>query len=183
VSPSVVGLRFPLAWLLHRWEGGVPVPTLACVLTLVGLLVAREGIAIRNLLKPPERLPMPALLDLAKPDLPILVSDPLTYLPLDYYADSRLRDRLVFVGDVDQAAKRIRTDSAERTVVAMAGMMPLQARNYDTYVRLHRTFYVYWAGQRVDWVLHQLKEDGMRVELVGKGQGDEMLFLATRGAQ
>jgi hypothetical protein len=180
---AIIAIGVLVAWLLHAREGVRPVATLTTVAVLTALLFAREGLATRSLAAPGARLAMPAVFEGATGEWPIVVSDPMSFMELTYYAPADLRAQFFYVGDIDSAVRWTTIDSAERTLVAMGTMMPLRVVEYSAFERSHPTFYVYFAGRKVDWILQRLREDGRRVELVSKADAsDQMLFLVRSAA-
>ncbi len=99
--------------------------------------------------------PVEALIQKAgHPDLPVVVSDGITYLQLAYYASPEWKKRFVFLEDVDKAVKYSGTDSIDKNLVVLRPYMPIQVDALSEFVATHGTFlfYVEDPGAGFDWL-------------------------------
>jgi len=88
--------------------------------------------------------PVEALMQKAgHPDLPVVVSDGITYLQLAYYASPEWKKRFVFLEDSDKAVQYIGTDSIDKNLVVLRRYMPMQVDSLPEFVAAHPTFLLY----------------------------------------
>jgi hypothetical protein len=104
--------------------------------------------------------------------LPVLVSDPISFLPVHFYAPEALRSRLSYAYDIE-AARRIRgTDSPEHSLSALAPFAPFTAFPYQPFRGRRQEFYVVsFPGEYFAWLLTELKEEGATYEVVYRSFG------------
>jgi 4-amino-4-deoxy-L-arabinose transferase-like glycosyltransferase len=110
-------------------------------------------------------------------NLPIIASDPHTFIELAHYAPPEITSRLVYLADPAASLKQLGHNSVERGMVDLLGpWFHLNVTDYNSYVVSHPRFLIYGNLGFLNWVTNRLKEDGMRSELRGRN-GDKFLFL------
>jgi hypothetical protein len=85
----------------------------------------------------------------------IVIGDPLLYSPLFFYAGPLVQPRLVYLSDPGLAAARLGFNSPDITLQNLAHFSPLQAVDYNGFLKAHGTFEVLldqdpneWAGKQ-----------------------------------
>jgi hypothetical protein len=109
-------------------------------------------------------------------DLPVVVSDPLTYLQIEHYASPEWKARLVGLADPDAAVKYVQTDSADRGLLVLRRFLPLNVQSYAEFSAVRHTFLVYSDHMDFEWVLSQLTGDGFAPRLLAS-DGPNYLYL------
>jgi hypothetical protein len=103
-------------------------------------------------------LQQPAL----KGALPILCADSMAILPLTYYGNSELTNRLTFPIDFNSAREYQMEDSAEQTLYAgRTSVFPLTEEPLSDFRRNHATYLV--IGNEQGWLMKKLRKDGVKL--------------------
>lgn len=108
--------------------------------------------------------------------LPIVVADPVTYLPLAHNAAQDLADLLVYVPDSKEAAKYTGKTSADYNLTGLRGIAPLNLPSYSAFTESHRRFLVLWQVSDLDWIVPKLRDAGAQFRLFD-ALGPRVLFL------
>ncbi len=82
-------------------------------------------------------------------ELPVVVSDGLSYLSLNYYASPEWSKRFVFVGDADLAAKYLGTDSVDKNVLDLRPYLPIHASEFSEFMSTHSRVFSLLRGSRL----------------------------------
>lgn len=114
------------------------------------------------------------------PELPVAVSDGLTYLQFAYYASPRSANRFVFLEDEQKAVQYLGTDSVDKNLVALRGLMPLHVNDFSKYMASHPVFLLYAEdpGAGFDWQPYYLSREAASMQTVAM-EGSRRLYLVT----
>jgi 4-amino-4-deoxy-L-arabinose transferase-like glycosyltransferase len=115
------------------------------------------------------------------PDLPVVVSDGLDYLPFVYYAPPELARRLVDVVDPPYAVTYIGMDSIDESLIGLRYCYPLRVYNFRVFASEHPSFLLYSSGSVNDWWPHRLSRDGYSLEVVAAEQGRKIYLVTQNG--
>jgi Dolichyl-phosphate-mannose-protein mannosyltransferase len=114
-------------------------------------------------------------------ELPVVVSDGLSYLSLNYYASPEWSKRFVFVGDADLATKYLANDSVDKNVMALRPYLPIHASEFSEFMATHSEFLLYSEdpGYGFGWLPYHLSRGpwSLRVYLRAPHR---TLYLVTR---
>ena len=122
-------------------------------------------------------------------NLPIVVSDPLQFLPLSHYASPGWNLRFVSLVDAPQALTYAGQDTPDKQLPILASYYPLQVYDYQEFAAKHPVFLLYSTNGGVgrDWWPRKLKDDGymLRALAVNPRSRNEsfhrvFVFLASR---
>jgi hypothetical protein len=99
-------------------------------------------------------------------DLPVVVSDGITYLQLAYYASPEWKKRFVFLEDSSKAVQYMGTDSIDKNLVVLRRYMPMQVDSLPEFVAAHPTFllYVEDPGAGFDWLPNYFSGEASSVQ-------------------
>ncbi len=110
--------------------------------------------------------------------LPVVDEDPISFLQVAHYAPPALAGRIYYLADVSEARRLAGADSAERSILALAAISPLQVAPYAGFVHEHPRFLLYTTDRRWSWLRGRLTADRARIELTAH-QGREELFVVS----
>ncbi len=100
------------------------------------------------------------------PDLPVVVSDAIAYLPLAYYASPEVKRRLVFLADPQTAITYTGSDNADKCVSALRPYLSLQVYDFKNFVGTHSDFLLYSDGVGIwDWLPTRMTHDGFDLQV------------------
>lgn len=129
-------------------------------------------------------VPAEALIKAAgHPDLPVVVSDAIGYLPLMYYASPEWRKKFVLLVDPSEAVKYLGNNSNEIEMRAMRDYGPLQVCDFKPFAAQHPTFLLYSsdAGFGGDWWGLRLYREGYTFKMLAMKDYWTRVYLVTRG--
>jgi hypothetical protein len=108
--------------------------------------------------------------------LPIVVADPVTYLPLAHNAANELGDILVYIPDTREALRYTGKTSADYNLAGLREIAPLNLPTYSDFTGAHRRFLVLWQVSDLDWIVPKLRDAGAHLRLYD-ANGPRLLFL------
>lgn len=108
--------------------------------------------------------------------LPILVANPLNYLPLAHHADRDLGDALVYIPDPQEALRYKGITSADYNLAGLRGIAPLNLPTYSSFASSHQRFLVLWENSRFEWIVPKLRDSGAELRFCS-ALGWRVLFL------
>jgi 4-amino-4-deoxy-L-arabinose transferase-like glycosyltransferase len=115
-------------------------------------------------------------------NLPIVAADAHTFIELNHYAPE-ISPRVVYLADPEISLRRINQNSVERGVVdLLKPWFGLNVTDYKSYIAARPQFLLCGDPQFFSWIVPQLEEDGMQLELKGS-EGGTMLFLVSPPGQ
>ncbi|HWY54558.1 MAG TPA: glycosyltransferase family 39 protein [Terriglobales bacterium] len=108
--------------------------------------------------------------------LPIVVADPVTYLPLAHNAAHELGDTLVYIPDTKEALHYTGKTSADYNLAGLREIAPLNLPTYSDFTDAHRRFLVLWQVSDLDWIVPKLRDAGAQLRFYD-AHGSRLLFL------
>jgi hypothetical protein len=97
--------------------------------------------------------------------LPIVVADPLLFLPLAQGGSKDLRDAVVYMPDVKEASRYKVVTAPDYSLVALRGIAPLNMPTFADFTGSHRRFLVFWDNSASDWFVPKLRGMGAKLRL------------------
>jgi hypothetical protein len=178
-------LGFGANYIGHRLPNGSSV-VLVGVSLIMASSIAHEARRVHWIVRYAPEFPRSSVLDGAPVDKPIVVADPLTYLPLWRYSAPELRGRLHYLVDLPYVLGQ-RDPVADLTLVANQAFIPSKVEDYKAFTAEHRAFLLYCEKHGVQdcefrptaWIKARLLSEGYSVSVVAQGRSD-ILFLVVR---
>lgn len=186
MMPAILG--FPLAagfTLPRRGRGSFPILA-GFALCLCALLV-RQEVQFWSSYSPvfvSPAQPVEALVtSLHRPDLPVVVSDPISFLKLIHYSSPGLPGRFVTVLDPPEAVQYSGSDTTEKDLAVMRNYVPLPIYDFAPFAAQHPEFLLYAGSedQELDWWPRRLRRDGYTLQPLVILPALRVLFLVSRG--
>jgi hypothetical protein len=106
--------------------------------------------------------------------LPILVANPIMYLPLAATANN-LRDLVIYTPDAGEAVRYHRASTADVTLLGLERIAPLNMPTFSEFTKSHRRFLVLWEDSPFDWVVPKLKDMGAELRVCGTFESKMLL--------
>ena len=151
VLPTVIGFVLTLGFTLSRASGKAVVLSAVFVLSCVGVheihfwrFVVRDIRGVRSR----GAMVQEFINSAGHPELPIVVPDVFTYLPLAHYSSAGLRDRLAFLPYPSENGK---WDAINKSMVFLQYYWPVRVRDSSDFMNLSHPFLVYLENDRCDW--------------------------------
>jgi len=175
--PAIIGLSILVAFIAAKLFDTTALMAAAVVVCFVGWFGVLELKAVRTVSDNWLNTTLQLIESDSESGLPIVASDPHTFIELAHYAPPEIASRLVYLADPPTALRRIKYDSVERGMIdLLKPWFRLNVTDYKSYVASRPRFLVYGSLGFLSWITPQLKEDGMRIELRGTS-GSKFLFL------
>ena len=115
-------------------------------------------------------------------NLPIVAADAHTFIELNYYAPE-ISSRVVYLADPEISLQRLKQNSIERGIVdLLKPWFGLNVTDYKSYIAARHRFLLCGDFQFFSWIVPQLEEDGMQLELKGT-DGKIMLYMVSPPTQ
>jgi hypothetical protein len=100
-------------------------------------------------------------------DLPVVVSDPNTYLQLAYYASPDANRRMVYVADPASALAYLGSGNGDQCMLALRPYLAVHVEQFANFVGIHREFLIYVDGSDIwGWVQTRMLHDGYALDVV-----------------
>ena len=171
---TVIGFSILLPMSLHRLFRGSRGAALV-VLLFLGLCFGKRCASASNADDVNTGL-APWLQALNRFRLPIVVAEPLTYLPLAYNANSVLSETLVYIPDPQEALKYRGVNTGDYNLTGLRGIAPLNLPTYSSFASTHQQFLVLWELSPYDWIVPKLHDAGAELRFCA-ATGSRVLFL------
>jgi Dolichyl-phosphate-mannose-protein mannosyltransferase len=166
VQPSVLGIAILVSTVMFRATRGsssVVASLLIPLLVWMGLLTASA--LVRTPTRGEARMVLSSqLLNLPPDPAPIVFASHRLFLEVWFYADPKLRDRLVYPVSADRYRAYTGNDSAPRALSCLRRRMPMRLPDYDTFVASNRRFLLVTDGG--EWLVWNLLKSGCRINPV-----------------
>lgn len=180
--PATLGIVILLPFAFHPLLRGRGLLTLLLMLCLTVGFVRRGGMTLEDAAKRVQaRESVIKMLQAGREqDLPIVCSDPHSFLVLSHYAVPEIRSRLVYLADPELSMRYLRHNSIERGMFdLLKPVFRLNVKEYRPYIASKRPFLLCGDPDYfLNWVLADLPSSGARLELKGQHQEVE-LFLVS----
>ena len=112
------------------------------------------------------------------PELPIVVPDVFTYVPLAHYSSAGLKDRLAFLPYPSENGK---WDAINKSMVFLQYYWPVRVRDSSDFMNLSHPFLVYLENDGCDWFTTSMNEQGWSLRTIARNESGK-IYLVTRGA-
>jgi hypothetical protein len=147
---TFIGFSILLSLCLQRLFRGSRAAALTALLFLV--LCFGGGSVYRSQIEDPSSTLAPWLQTSNVSRLPIVIGNPMTYLPLARYAGKALGDTLVYIPDPKLALRYTGVTSFDYSVAGLRGRAPLNLPTYRDFTDSHQQFLVLWEANSADWI-------------------------------
>jgi hypothetical protein len=175
--PAVIGCGLALAFVLERQTKRSATAGLLVLMTMLFSLA--YALRVQLLSKDSVRVPYNASKWMGE-ELPVAVQDPNSFIKLHFYSPEPYASRLFYLDSPAGAMHWLETDTPERNLLGLQGIVPINVVSYDAFVKPGRRFLLYrTAPSTFGWVSSQLLADGARMQLVKdiSLDPDQMLFM------
>ncbi len=113
------------------------------------------------------------------PDLPVVISDGLQFLPLAHYAEPEWRERFVCLVDPAQSKAYLGRDGLDTELIIMRSLSPIHVYDFPTFAVQYPTFLLYSEfspDDPFDWWPARFVHEGKSVQLVATDR-DRRVYL------
>jgi len=104
-------------------------------------------------------------------DLPIVISDSLSFIEVWHYAPAAVFRRAITVPDPESAAALVHKDTVDRLVLALRPYGPPGIWDFPSFKTAYPKFLLYSSGSRFEWLPARLVHDGYRLERINWDYG------------
>lgn len=162
---TAIGFAIMGAALLYRITRGSALAAASVIVLLLVGFAAAEVVAISRASRLRESQPvLDALADAPADVVPIVIADHHAFMELSYYADPKLRSRLVYVASPHLERSYTGIDTGSLLLSALARHTSLHIVTYDNFVKHNSRFLL--AANAQDWLLWQFNRSGCEVKLL-----------------
>lgn len=178
---TVLGLPLAAGW----WASRLPKSALVAASTFLVLAVGFQELAFWRSHPGRATSPVAAVEKLVNaaghPDLPVVISAGINYLPIDYYASPQWKARFVALTDADKAIANAGNDSIESQLDILRAYAPLQTDHLATFAQTHPLFLLYSHRNALigDWWPPELLRQGYSLQLVASDAAARV-YLASK---
>ncbi len=176
---AVIGFSVLVSFVAAKLNNNNVLISIVLVICFVGcfrLLVLKETWTVENNLKAMTKIRLLQSKDVE--NLPIVATDPHTFIELNYYAPE-ISSRVAYLADPEISLRRLNQNSIERGMVdLLKPWFGLNVTDYKSYIAARPRFLLCGDPQHFSWIVPQLEEDGMQLELKGF-DGRIMLFTVS----
>ena len=186
MMPAILGFPLAAGSTLPRWSRGSSPLLAGLALCLVALLV-RQEVQFWSFYRPvfvsPAKSVESLVTSFQRPDLPVVVSDPISFLQLNHYSSPGSPGRFVSVLDAPQAVIYTGSDSEDKDLAVMRKYVPLPIYDFAPFAAQHPVFLLYAGseGKELDWWPRRLRRDGYTLKPLVILPAFRALFLVSRG--
>jgi hypothetical protein len=182
--PTLLGVPLALGYILPRLKRSSIAAILTFLLFAVGV---REGLFWLSYIGHPgsgeaeadsiERLVAAA----GHPELPVVVSDGLQFLPLAHYAEPDWQNRFACVVDAKKALAYTRIDGLDVELVILRTLWPIHVYDFPAFASRHPMFLLYSdysTEDPFDWWPARFVDDGDSVRLVATDHNRKVYLVS-----
>lgn len=145
----------------------------AAMAILAVALAVYLGRSVKDIRHPnPSRIEEPTLAAALALNRPVVIGDPLFYLPTAYYAPEARRQNLYYVVNLPKAMKYTQEMTAEMLLLNMRQIYPLHVMTDQEFFRQFQTFTLIWPGK--GWLLPELPGYGAEAKRLPGPPGAEL---------
>jgi hypothetical protein len=179
--PAALGAALALGYIVDMAPAPVKVFVLFLLLVLFSLpVVSPVHHAIRGSLRDERKRAAREFGSIAdrwgRPDLPVVMSDGVQYLPMAFYTPGDQGAQLYTIADPDAAVtySAAHIDSVARQLVVLQRYFPFQIADYASFISRYREFIVISDRSDVfaEWLPARLIHDGSTLQLLSDGNPD-----------
>jgi hypothetical protein len=179
--PAVIGFSVVIAFVLYSLPHGRSLIGATLVLLLSGWFVVMHIQALQAVIQDAKNVQesIEILRTEGDANLPIVASEPHIFMRLAYYAPPDITSRLVYLTDPEASLRHLSHNSVDRGMRDLIKpWFRLPVEEYRPYIVSHQRFLVYGNLGWLNWLIPQLQDDHMRIELKGQ-YGEEFLLLVS----
>jgi hypothetical protein len=187
VIAAALGLALAVAYLASRAGRQTAAWTLVMLLSVFGFQEVRQWKYCRS---PPAtaaflggevRALDDLLRDSSEPDLPVVISSGIEYLPLAYYTSHDRASRYIALVDFQAAIAYAGTDTVDRGLALLEPYFPLNVQDFSMFEPLHSRFFLYSgiSHDQWNWWPARLRRAGYSLRPAGVNPG-HVLYLVER---
>jgi hypothetical protein len=100
------------------------------------------------------------------PNIPMVISSGVTFLPTSYYGTPLYGHRIVALTDYAAALRYVRSDSVDRALQRLRLYLPIEVQPFEGFAPKHPRFYVFSNYESFDWWPRRLLEDGYSMRVI-----------------
>ena len=114
------------------------------------------------------------------PDVPVVISNGLTFLPLVYNASPSWKRRFVYVDDPEKELRYRGTDNVDKVVRSLRGYFPVEIIDYSQFISAHPTFLLYRddPSSGFEWLPPYLAREGACMQVAALNENG-IVYLVT----
>lgn len=172
VLPSVIGVATFLPIAAYTVSGGRKAIGAALAIVVFLAFSVREISASRRFLNGREPLEAYNFLSDNTSGLPIVMVNPLEFIKVAHYGSAEWRRRAAYVVALSDSVRYGESDTADRALVLLRKVTPLNVFDYADFARAHPKFLVFGADS---WEIRYLSDHAADIRVVGK-YGKNLLF-------
>jgi hypothetical protein len=180
VLPSVIGFSILVAFAAYRSLDGRAIMGASLLVLLFSGFVLLE---VRNFQTIVQASSAQAktyefLRSNNKNELPIVASDPHTFMTLTHYAPRDIASRVVYLADPQASLRYLGHSSVDQAMADLKPWFRLRVEEYSSYVASQQQFLVYGSIGWLNWLVAELTATNRRIELKGRDK-ENLLFLVS----
>lgn len=178
--PSVIGFSILFAFAAHRLLDGRAIIGASLVVVLCSGFVVLEVRTFQSMVEVSSaQAKTYEFLRLNNENqLPIVASDPHTFMTLAHYAPRDITVRLVYLADPQASLRHLGFTSVDQGMLNLKPWFRLKIEEYAPYVASQQQFLVYGPIGWLNWLLSDLTATNRRIELKGRNR-ENLLFLVS----
>ena len=183
MQPAILAAALIVGYLSSKLAPGLRIILILLVLASYALTSAREVqtlVATGSIYE--RRTAAAHKMDEAlsdNPDLPVVISSGLEYLPIMYYHSPAQNRRMYVLTDPEAAVKYASSDSVDLALMVMRPYFPVQVQEYSAFAAEHRNFLLQSSGA-FDWWPARLSADGHTLILLSEKAGSRLYKVALK---
>jgi dolichyl-phosphate-mannose-protein mannosyltransferase len=180
VLPSVIGFSILIAFAAYRSLEGRAIMGVSLVVLLCGGFVMAEVRTFQSIaeISSTQAKTYEFLRSNNESNLPIVASDPHTFMTLAYYAPRDITSRLVYLADPQASLRYLGHSTVDRAMLGLKPWFGLRVEEYASYVASQQQFLVYGPIGWLNWLVSELTATNRRIELKGRNR-ENLLFLVS----
>jgi hypothetical protein len=170
--PSVIGVATLLPMATYTASRGRMAIGAALAIIFFLAVSMRELSASRRFFHGKERLEAYNFLSDDTSDEPIVIANPLEFLKLAHYGSAGGKQRAAYVVNLSDSVRYGESDTADRALVELRKVTPLNVFDYAEFIQVHPRFLVLGA---YSWEIRYLSDHAADIRVVGRYNSD-LLF-------
>ncbi len=178
--PAVLGLVLASMFLFRSKSGGATAVRLLVVL-LIAFFMRDVRAAVSVVKSPPlswEQWPHLAWQIRKNPGLPVVICNGLRYIEIAQYIAADVRDRLVFVTDLEIASNfGLRHNTVELSNLFLAQYVPLHIESPAPFMASHKRFLLFQDYEHFEWLPAYLMERNYRLTLLDSDPNNAIFLV------
>ena len=178
--PSVIGFSILFAFAAHRLLDGRAIMGASLVVVLCSGFVVLEVRTFQGMVEmsSAQAKTYEFLRSNNENQLPIVASDPHTFMTLAHYAPRDITSRVVYLADPQASLRHLGFTSVDQGMLDLKPWFRLKIEEYAPYVASQQQFLVYGPIGWLNWLLSELTATNRRIEMKGRNR-ENLLFLVS----